>query len=102
MTINKELGKLKEEGFIIKSKYPIWLENMVLVQKPSHKWRMCVDFTDLNLAFHKDPYPLPNIKRLIDMYSRYKTLSDMDAYCSYNQIKMDIMDALKTTIMSNN
>ncbi|GAU40547.1 hypothetical protein TSUD_367500 [Trifolium subterraneum] len=70
-------------------------------EKASGKWRMCVDFTDLNKACPKDPYPLPNIDRLIDGASGYKTLSFMDVYSGYNQIKMHPMDAQHTTFMSN-
>jgi len=63
---------------------------------------MCVDYTDLNMTCPKDPYPLPNTDYLIDSASGFKTLSFMDAYSGYNQIKMDPLDALKTTFMTNN
>ncbi|GAU49430.1 hypothetical protein TSUD_181770 [Trifolium subterraneum] len=99
--ITKEVAKLKDAGFIEEIKYPTWLENVVMVKKASGKWRMCVDFTDLNKACPKDPYPLPNIDRFIDGASSYKTLSFMDAYSGYNQIKMHPMDAQHTTFMSN-
>ncbi|GAU29723.1 hypothetical protein TSUD_264590 [Trifolium subterraneum] len=49
----------------------------------------------------KDPYPLPSIDRLIDGASGYKTLSFMDAYSGYNQIKMNTLDAPHTSFMSN-
>jgi hypothetical protein len=64
--IIEEVTKLKEAGFIKEIKYPSWLANVVMVKKANGKWRMCVDFTDLNKACPKDPYPLPNIDRLID------------------------------------
>ncbi|GAU29444.1 hypothetical protein TSUD_150140 [Trifolium subterraneum] len=99
--ITEEVAKLKEAGFIEEIKYPTWLENVVMVKKASGKWRMCVDFTDLNKSCPKDPYPLPNIDRIIDGASGYKTLSFMDAYSSYNQIKMHPMDAQHTTFMFN-
>ncbi|GAU32582.1 hypothetical protein TSUD_146960 [Trifolium subterraneum] len=99
--ITEEVAKLKEAGFIEEIKYPTWLANVVMVKKASGKWRLCVDFTDLNKACPKDPYPLPNIDRLIDGASSYKTLSFMDAYSGYNQIKMHPMDAQHTTFMSN-
>ncbi|GAU40667.1 hypothetical protein TSUD_397790 [Trifolium subterraneum] len=116
--IDEEVHKLKEAGFIEEIKYPEWLANVVLVKKSKGKWRMCVDFTDLNKACPKDPYPLPSIDRLIDgasddLYplpsiyrlidgaSDYKTLSFMDAYSGYNQIKMNTLDAPHTTFMSN-
>jgi len=41
---------------------------------------MCVDCTDLNRAFPKDAYPLPNIDKLVDNSSCYKLLSCMDTY----------------------
>jgi hypothetical protein len=62
---------------------------------------MCVDFTDLNKACPKDPYPLPNIDRLIDGAAGYKMLSFTDAYSGYNQIKMNPTDAPHTTFMTN-
>ncbi|GAU32151.1 hypothetical protein TSUD_68220 [Trifolium subterraneum] len=99
--IDEEVHKLKEAGFIEEIKYPEWLANVVLVKKSNGKWRMCVDFTDLNKACPKDPYPLPSIDRLIDGASGYKTLSFMDAYSGYNQIKMNTLDAPHTAFMSN-
>jgi hypothetical protein len=60
-TIVEEVTKLKEAGFIEEIKYPSWLANVVMVKKANGKWRMCVDFTDLNKACPKDPYPLPNL-----------------------------------------
>jgi hypothetical protein len=67
---------------------------VVLVKKASGKWRMCVDYTDLNKAYPKDMYPFPNIGKLV---SGYKLLSFMDAYSDYNQIPMDINDRKHTT-----
>ncbi|GAU32075.1 hypothetical protein TSUD_53430 [Trifolium subterraneum] len=100
-TIDEEVHKLKEAGFIEEIKYSEWLANVVLVKKSNGKWRMCVNFTDLNKACPKDPYPLPSIDRLIDGTLGYKTLSFMDAYSGYNQIKMNSLDAPHTAFMSN-
>ncbi|GAU32570.1 hypothetical protein TSUD_218280 [Trifolium subterraneum] len=77
-SITEEVAKLKEAGFIEEIKYPVWLANVVMVKKANGKWRMCVDFTDLNKACPKDPYPLPNIDRLIDGASgaTYQRLMD--------------------------
>ncbi|MCI47605.1 gag-pol polyprotein, partial [Trifolium medium] len=62
---------------------------------------MCVDFIDLNFACPKDPYPLSSIDRLIDGASSCKTLSFMEAYSGYNQIKMNPTDAPMTAFMTN-
>jgi len=56
----KAVKDLLEENFISEAKYTTWLSNVVLVKKSNGKWRMCVDYTDLNRAFPKDAYPLPN------------------------------------------
>ena len=72
--------------------YPDWLANVVMVKKASKKWRMCVDFTDLNKACPKDSYPLPRFDNLVDFTARHQLLSFMDAFSSYNQIKLDEVD----------
>ena len=56
-----EVEKLLKAEFIRECKYSDWLSNVVLVKKSNGKWRMCVDFTDLNKACPKDDYPLPKI-----------------------------------------
>ena len=57
--IRNEIAKLKQAGAIKEVFYPQWLANTVVVKKKTGKWRVCVDFTDLNKACHKDPFPMP-------------------------------------------
>ena len=57
--IAKEVRKLQEVKFIQEVYYPDWLANVVMVKKANGKWRMCMDFTNLNKAYPKDSYPLP-------------------------------------------
>ena len=66
-----------------------------MVKKANGKWRMCVDFTDLNKACPKDSYPLPHINQLVDSTTGHKLLSFMDAFSSYTQIRMDEADQEK-------
>jgi len=70
-----------------------------MVKKSNGKWRMCVEFTDLNKACLKDSYPLPNIDALVDSASVCALLSFLNAYSGYNQIKMHSQDEDKTTFM---
>ena len=56
--IAEEVHKLQEAEFIQEVYYLDWLANIVMVKKANQKWRMCVDFTDLNKACTKDNYPL--------------------------------------------
>ena len=57
---------LLKADFIREVYYPDWMANVVMVKKANGKWRMCVDFTDLNKACPKDSYPLPWIDTLVD------------------------------------
>ncbi|KAL0428261.1 UNVERIFIED_CONTAM: Polyprotein P3 [Sesamum latifolium] len=73
---------------------------MVLVPKAGGKWRMCVDFTDLNKACPKDSYSLPRIDLLVDSTSRCERLSMLDAYQGYNQIKLAVRNQEKTSFIT--
>ena len=59
-----------------------------MVKKADGKWRMCVDFTDLNRACLKDSYLFPRIDTLVGSTARHELLSFIDAFSGYNQIKM--------------
>ena len=48
--VKDEVNKLKRVGAIKEIFYPEWLANTVVVKKKNGKWRVCVDFTDLNKA----------------------------------------------------
>jgi len=80
--------------------YPEWLANVVLVKKANGKWRMCVDFTDLNKACPKDSYPLPSIDALVDSASGCRLLSFLDVFSGYNQITMHPRDECKMAFMT--
>uniref|UniRef100_A0A2N9FJJ2 Uncharacterized protein n=1 Tax=Fagus sylvatica TaxID=28930 RepID=A0A2N9FJJ2_FAGSY len=96
-----EVDKLLTAGFIREVYYPEWLANVVMVKKSNGKWRMCVDFTDLNKACPKDSYPLPRIDQLVDSTAGHKLLSFMDAFSGYNQIQMEEEDQEKTAFITS-
>ena len=99
--IKEEVQKLTLAKFIREVYYPNWLANMVLVKKANGKWRMCVDFTDLNKACPKDSYPLPRIDQLVDSTAGHRLLSFMDAFSRYNQIRMDEANQEKTSFVTS-
>ena len=74
---------------------------MVMVKKANGKWRMCVDFTDLNKACPKDSYPLKHIDQLVDSTAGHRLQSFIDAVSGYNQIKMDKEDQEKTSFITS-
>ncbi|XP_074342778.1 uncharacterized protein LOC141680454 [Apium graveolens] len=59
--IEQEIDRLLEAKFIEPVQFPTWISNVILVKKHNGKWRMCVDYSDVNKACPKDFYPLPNI-----------------------------------------
>ncbi|KAK1632810.1 hypothetical protein QYE76_007125 [Lolium multiflorum] len=71
--IGEEVTKLLVAGFIVEVLHTEWLANPVLVEKKKEEdpkapkvWRMCIDYTNLNKACPKDPFPLPRIDQVID------------------------------------
>ena len=99
--IAEEVRKLLEAGFIREVYYPDWLANMVMVKKFNGKWRMCVDFTDLNRACPKDSYPFLRIDTLVDSMARHELLSFIDAFSGYNQVKINEEDQEKTSFVTS-
>ena len=57
----QEVKKLKEARAIKEVFFPEWLANIMVVKKKNGKWRVCVDFINLNRVFLKDPFPVPKI-----------------------------------------
>jgi hypothetical protein len=89
-----------EAGFIKEVHHLEWLANPILVKKKSGKWRICVDYTSLNKACPKVPFIVPHIDQIVDYISGCETLSFLDAYSSYHQIKMKETDQLVTSFIT--
>ena len=73
---------------------------MVVVPKKWGKWRVCIDYTDLNDACPKDNFPLPRINQIFDASAEHGMLSFLDAFLGYHQIPMYPPDAEKTSFIS--
>ncbi|XP_075474325.1 uncharacterized protein LOC142505285 [Primulina tabacum] len=86
MVIKKEVGELLSAGHIRES---------------SGKWRMCVDFRDLNKACPKDCYPLPRIDQLVDSTAGHQYLCMLDAYQGYHQIPLAVEDRDKVSFITS-
>ena len=80
--------------------HPMWLANPVVVRNANGKWRLCIDYTDINEACPKDPFPLPRIDQIIDSMARCDLLSFLDAYSGYHQIFMTREDEEKTAFIT--
>jgi hypothetical protein len=53
---------------------------------------MCIDYTSLNKACPKDPFPLPRIDQIMDSTSSCNLLFFLDAYSGFHQIHMSRED----------
>ena len=99
--IKEKVQKLTTTKFIREVYYLDWLANVVMVKKANGKWRICMDFTNLNKACPKDSYPLPRIDQLVDSTASHKLLSFVNAFSGYNQIRMDEVDQEKTFFITS-
>jgi hypothetical protein len=95
-----EVKRLLSAGVIREVTYPEWLANTVMVKKANGKWRMCIDFTDLNKACPNDEFPLPRIDSLVDAAATSELMSLLDCYSGYHQIWMKKEDEPKTSFIT--
>jgi hypothetical protein len=95
-----EVKRLLCAGVIREVTYLEWLANTVMVKKANGKWRMCIDFTDLNKACPKDEFPLPRIDSLVDATASSELMSLLDCYSGYHQIWMKKEEEPKTSFIT--
>uniref|UniRef100_A0A2N9EC48 Integrase catalytic domain-containing protein n=1 Tax=Fagus sylvatica TaxID=28930 RepID=A0A2N9EC48_FAGSY len=98
--VREEVERLLKIGAVWEVLYPQWLSNIVVVKKKNGKWRVCVDFTDLNKACPKDPFPLPKIDQLVDSTAGHERMSFLDAFQGYHQIALRKEDQEKTAFIT--
>ena len=98
--VKEEMTRLKQAGAIKEVFYPEWLANTVVVKKKSGKWRVCMDFTDLNKAYPKDPLPMPRIDRLVNATIGHPRMNFLDAIQGYHQIPLAPKDQEKTAFVT--
>ena len=94
------MTRLKQVRAIKEVFYPEWFANTVVVKKKSGKWRVCIDFTDLNKACPKDPCPMPKIDQLVDATVGHPQMSFLDVFQGYHQIPLALDDQEKTAFVT--
>jgi hypothetical protein len=64
-------------------------------KKNTNKIRVCINFSNLNKATHKDEYPMPIAYMLINNASGHRVISFLDGNAGYNQFFMAEEDMSK-------
>jgi hypothetical protein len=95
-SVEAEVQKLFDARIIREVQYPVWVANVVMVPKKDGNMCMCIDFTELNKACPKEPYPLPRIDVIIDQAAGCEMLSLLDFFCGYHQVWMRREEEAKT------
>ena len=93
--INEEVGKLLQADAIREVEWRLCKQ-----KKVNRKWRLCIDFIDINKAYPKDSFPLPRIDLIMDATASHELLTFMDAFFGYNQISMDPNDQENTSFVT--
>eukprot|EP00253_Pinus_taeda_P025272 PITA_25272 len=95
--VKEELQTLLDVGFIHPISYYEWVSPLVLFPKKNGKWRICVDYKELNKATNKYHFPLPFTEKFLDGLAKYKFFSFLDGFSGYNQIRINPEYQDKTT-----
>jgi hypothetical protein len=98
VAVKSEVQRLLDTTVICEVMYPKWLANTVPVKKKNGKWRICIDFTDLNKATPKDNYPLPRMDQVVDSAANAAVMSLLDCFSGYHQCWMAKEDEEKNQL----
>ena len=98
--VKEKVVKLKCARAIKEMFYLEWLANTVVVKKKNKKWRVCVDFTDLNKACPKDPFSIARIDQSVDAMVGHPWMSFLNAFQGYHQIPLALADQEKTVFVT--
>ena len=75
-----EVDRLLRANFMREAHYPNWLANPILVKQKSDKWRICIDFTKLNLSLsQRHLLPIEGSINRWDATAGHELLSFMNA-----------------------
>jgi hypothetical protein len=97
--VEAEMQRFLDAKVIREVMYPMWLANIVPVKKKNGKWRMCVDFTNLNKACKKDDFPLERVDKVVDDAANSEMLSLLDMFSRYHQVRVRREDEEETSFI---
>jgi hypothetical protein len=98
--VKAEVQRLLDAGFIKEVTYPQWLANMVMVRKKNGKWRMCINFIDLNKCCPKDDSPLTRIDKVVNSVVGCEMMALLDYFSGYHQMRPRREDEEKASFIT--
>lgn len=104
--VQKQIKKMLDSKIIRPSNSPwsspIWVIPKKLDASGKQKWRVVIDYRQLNSKTIDDKYPLPNITDLLDKLGRCQYFTTLDLASGFHQIEMDEKDTEKTAFTTEN
>jgi hypothetical protein len=100
VVLKSEVQRFLDATVIREVMFPKWLANTIPVKKKNGKWRMCINFTDLNKATPQDNYPLPRMDQVVDSAANAAVMSLVDCFSGYHQCWMAKEDEEKTSFIT--
>lgn len=90
--VNDQINKMLKQG-IIKPSISPWCSPLWVVPKKidasgERKWRIVIDYRQLNEKTIGDAYPLPNIEDILDQLGHSQYFSTLDLASGFHQIPM--------------
>lgn len=91
--INKQIEKLLSDN-IIEPSNSQWSAPLLIVPKKTgpdgnKKWRIVIDYRQLNKRIEDDKFPLPCIEEILDSLSGATYFTHLDLYQGYYQLELD-------------
>lgn len=105
VVLQEQIDQMLKDDIIVESK-SAWNAPLLLIPKKldasgKQKWRVVVDYRQLNDITIGDAFPLPNISDILDQLGQAKYFSTLDLASGYHQILTDEKDREKTAFSSN-
>lgn len=98
--IRKQVDELIQKGLVQASESPYNSPLWIVPKKPdstgNKRWRLVIDYRQLNEKTIGDAYPLPNITDILDQLGGSKYFSILDLASGFHQIPMDPSSKAKT------
>ena len=100
-TVQTEVQHMLENN-IIRPSASLWSFPVVMVCKKDGTWHFCIDNRKLNLATHRDVYPLPRIDATLDSLAGCRYFTTLDLAFDYWQVAVEESDKEKTAFSTMN